>query len=105
MTKSEDTDIRQSETVARCLSDGRVDHNCRYSISDTLPSWWKGPDRELPPLQFSISDGSKFVVVSLRGISSTEELRARLNEFDLEDAYSRATASGPGVLDLKEGVR
>lgn len=99
-----DEDVVISETVARLLSEEEVEHNCRYTISDTPPSWCKSSERELPPLQFSISDGSKFVVVSLIGVHSTERLRELLDHFDIDDAYQKLTEGGPGVLRLNEIV-
>lgn len=90
-----------TDALAKQLSNGEVEHDCKYNISNSLPSWWKGPDRELPPYHFSISDGSRFVIVSIAGIESTEAFRAALEEFDLEDVYSRATGRGAGVQKLK----
>jgi len=93
-----------SPSPSKALSRGELEHNCRYNISKSIPGWSKAPDKELGKHHFVISDRSRFVTVSTRGIRSHEKLRKALDEFDMDEAYSRAMRSEPDVLSLEELV-
>jgi hypothetical protein len=97
--------VTETEKLYKRISNGDVDFQGEYHISTSLPSWWSGPRRELHPYRITISNGRLFMVVSIDGVGSAEELSDLLNRFDLDEAYSRYSNQGSTIQRLEELVR
>jgi len=78
-----------------------------YTISRKFPRWTETSWRALGPCQFVVRRGhrdKRFVIVSIKGMSQTDEIQEALHNFDMTEARSRRPHAS-GILRLKDWLQ